>query len=517
MPIIRIARAAACALPSLIALLPCAAFAGPDAAPSPGESQASITLDGVLNDWTSDAGAVADGRFVHFRFDPAVNCTLQSGPVTTEIWIDADGDVRTGAQFNPPAGAPDPADFLSADVRVLLSPPDEKEPGKLGYGVRVVQHITWDETRPLGHADIGFAFLPTHSSHAFEARIDRAAIARVPGLGDIAKAGRVEIRVLQREPGGKIVWTSEPLLATTSNIEASRALADITLPPKPAGTARILVYNVLWGSPEPRPEPFARVLRALDPDLVLAQEWDRRPYARNGEEPPPRILADDLVAWFDEHVREADWRAVIGEQRGVAVITPHPLRPLPLSSVSTTVGGDAGELMRRMPRSAGAVIETPAGEIAAVSVHLKCCGSAGSWEDMNRMAEALSINLALREALASRRPDALVVAGDFNLVGSRAPLEILAGGLDVDGSALDVVDAQRLGAREILTWREADSAFTPGRLDYALVDGSAVEIVQAFILDTEGLTDAALERSGLQRSDTAASDHLPMVIDIRPR
>jgi hypothetical protein len=41
--------------------------------------------------------------------------------------------------------------------------------------------------------------------------------------------------------------------------------------------------------------------------------------------------------------------------------------------------------------------------------------------------------------------------------------------------------------------------------------------VQAFALDTARLTDEALAKSGLERDDTDASDHLPIVMDLRAR
>ncbi len=513
---LRFRRALARVLPSLITLAPSAALAGPDA-PRAETRPTFISLDGALDDWPADVHALADGRSVFFRFDPPIDCTLQSCQVTTEIWMDLDDDARTGLPFHPASRAPEPSDALGADVRILLSPPRKNRPGELGSGVQVLHHAERGATNELSHADIGFAFLPTHASDVFEARIDRLAAAAIPALRGIADSARVKIRVVQRSASGELIWSSIPLVAETPPLDESSRLADLSIPPKPPAAVRMLLYNVLWGSPESNPEPFARVIRALEPDIVLAQEWDRRPYAPEGEDPPPRLLARDLAAWFDEHIRSDDWRVVIGEKRGVAVIAPHPLRPLPLAGLTAVVLGEQGELMQRTPRAVGAIVETPVGEIAAISVHLKCCGSAGSWEDMSRIAESFSINLALREAFASRRPSGVIVGGDYNLVGSRTPLEILAAGLDADNGPLDVAEARRLGAREAVTWRRADSSFTPGRLDYALVDGAAVEIVQAFILDTDALSDAALERSALRRSDSAASDHLPMIIDIRPR
>jgi hypothetical protein len=66
------------------------------------------------------------------------------------------------------------------------------------------------------------------------------------------------------------------------------------------------------------------------------------------------------------------------------------------------------------------------------------------------------------------------------------------------------------------TWIDAGSSFPPGRLDYAFVTDSVLDIDHEFVLHTPALPDAALQRHGLQAGDTnTASDHLPVVIDVR--
>ena len=59
--------------------------------------------------------------------------------------------------------------------------------------------------------------------------------------------------------------------------------------------------------------------------------------------------------------------------------------------------------------------------------------------------------------------------------------------------------------------------FPPGRLDYIVYSDSTAEMRQSFVLDTAILSDAALDAAGLRRSDSLASDHLPVVLDIVPR
>jgi exonuclease III len=111
----------------------------------------------------------------------------------------------------------------------------------------------------------------------------------------------------------------------------------------------------------------------------------------------------------------------------------------------------------------------------------------------------------------------VVIGGDWNLVGSREPLDIARGGADLDNSELDVARALVLGDAAMYTWRDAATGFPPGRLDVIVYSDSSAEVVNAFVLDTGRLADRALARMGLDRTDSRASDHLPVVVDLRPR
>ena len=56
----------------------------------------------------------------------------------------------------------------------------------------------------------------------------------------------------------------------------------------------------------------------------------------------------------------------------------------------------------------------------------------------------------------------------------------------------------------------------PVRLNFIVYSDSTAEVRQAFVLDTGRLTGDALAGAGLRRADRAASDHLPVVVDIAP-
>jgi len=163
------------------------------------------------------------------------------------------------------------------------------------------------------------------------------------------------------------------------------------------------------------------------------------------------------------------------------------------------------------------LIGTDAGELLAISVHLKCCGSAGSDEDLTRIDQAKAIN-GFIDWVHEQHPDAMVViAGDFNLVGSRTPLEVMARGLGVNGDDLDPAPARVFGDSTSVTWVDEKSRFGPGRLDWLLYDDSRSVLGGAFMLDTRVLSDGSLAVMGLERDDSKASDHLPMIVDLGGR
>jgi hypothetical protein len=89
--------------------------------------------------------------------------------------------------------------------------------------------------------------------------------------------------------------------------------------------------------------------------------------------------------------------------------------------------------------------------------------------------------------------------------------------LDANGSDLSVAPARVLGDAAFYTWQDDKTEFPPGRLDYLAFGEGGAQLINAFVLDTRRLGDRSLASMGLNRADTDASDHLPVVIDLSPR
>ncbi len=457
----------------------------------------TITLDGDVSEWPQDVAAVADAHWLYMRFKlEGPTRTLQGMDTPVSIHLDADGDPSTGATLEEPAIA----GGLGADIEIIFSPREVDAP-RPGAGVMFRVHQPDGTVRVVRHEQLGFSFTPTHAAEWYELRIARESAEQL-GLspGGLGGSGRIAGVVVMRDGRGQVTGWADPFEVDAPSAEPLEA-SDVRLPAKPQDAVRVVTYNVEHSSPVKNPEPFARVINVLDPDVLLFQEWVE------GD-------ADALKAWLTAHVDDGiDWHVLKGPAWGVAVASKHPLSVLtPLDTPNPVNAENA-------LRFVGGLAQTPVGALAVGSTHLKCCGTKDSREDRQRSAEATAIAELMARAL-DQSPGSeawgVVIGGDMNLVGSRPPLDAIARGVDLDGSALMVAEPMRLGDQAMYTWFDAGNAYTPGRLDFLLYSDAVTEATNSFVLDTSVMSEAALARLGLDATDTAASDHLPVVLDVRP-
>lgn len=468
-----------------------ASLSGAAAAGAPtGEDAPAIVLDGRFDDW-SEADAVADGERVHVRIRLPEAITLQGGQFTTTLELDLDGKEETGRR-------PTEDRLTGADLEVVFSPPSPERGRGLRSGLQVRMIDDRSVITDVGHAAIGLAFAPTFAAAEAELRFDRATALPEPAGSRFRASTTLRGRLIVEGPDGaargparEFLVTLPPAVASSPDVEA--------IPSRPDGALRVLSWNVEWESPVKNPAPFSRLLAAVQPDVLLLQEW--------------KSSDDELQAWFSAHAPSAaPWRAHTLPGLGVSVVARHPMVALttePVMPSREVAGKDP-----RPIRFVAARVDTPLGPLIAGSSHLKCCGSQGTWEDELRQVEAASINAFVRRQLVNTPDSSCVLTGDLNLVGTRIPLDALRETLDADGTNLDVVEAQVLGDPSSYTWTQDDGRFSPGRLDYAVFTDSRLRPAAAFVLDTVHLSDAALRRYGLERADSVASDHRPLVFDL---
>ncbi len=459
-----------------------------------GATATDIVIDGNFQDWPTDVAVGSDEHYIYLRMKVEQSkAALQAADESLVIWLDLDNNSATGLR---PSGSRD-LRALGVDLAIEFSPRSPKGPQG---GVRVSAYNASGVAKDINQYDLGLHFAPSYSSEWTELRIARRSDL-VPALSSQADAGGAFALF---DSAGKLAGWSDPF---TIALEAGSPppLMQADIPAKPADAIRVMSWNALRDAPTKDPAPFARVFQAINPDIVLIQEWDAD--------------AGTIESWFNRAMGAMPGQAGSGEKWtvrdsaawGVAVASRHPMQPLGPDAPEPRGGG------QHPTRFVGALVVTPLGDVAAGSVHLKCCGGAGTREDQTRRAEAFLINDLFGEAADLGAPGAIrVIGGDLNLVGSREPLDALRTGLDENGKNLTVADAWVLGDPILATWGHPNSQYSAGRLDWVLFGDEHADLVQAFVLDTSKLSDASLARSGLDRDDTNASDHNPVVVDLKP-
>lgn len=455
----------------------------------------SVAIDGNVDDWPSTASAVADEHYLYIRFKTDRLVTIQADRETVQVQLDLDSNRSTGQA--------DSRAELGIDLAITFSPPNAE--GEPSFGTRVETFTPDGDVVQMPAAALDIMAAPTHASEWFEVRVGRHVIdefARGVALPQdgLLSDGQVTGRVALFGSGGRLLASADTFSVDLAPAADGPRLVRATVTDKSLGSVRLVAYNVENSSPDSNPEPFTRMLRAIDPDIICVQEWyDQTP--------------ESLETWFNRELPiSGTWRAITSQGRGVAVVTRFDASPLGPNAVVVRPEGED-----RTVRSATAIVDTPAGPIAVSSVHLKCCGSYGGREDTIRIAEAEGIASMLQQWIDDPMGTGVVIAGDYNLVGGTEPLDAITDGLDSDGSELTLVDARGLAEPTLATWTKATSSFLPGRLDYVAFSDARLGVERSFVFDPARLDTESLTALNLSAEDGRASDHLPIVVDFRPR
>ncbi len=287
---------------------------------------------------------------------------------------------------------------------------------------------------------------------------------------------------------------------------------------------RVLNYNVNWDHifPEVKQETadrFARLVRAIDPDIVLLQE------VRRSSEVAAALL-NTLLPGADG---DAPWQVFRGGNNVIA--SRWQLRD---TLAHPTPKGDR--------EIAFALVDLPDErfdvDLYVSNNHYKCCD--GERNDPRRQRQSDAIISWWRDArtpggeidLPAGTP--LIIAGDLNIVGGFGPVETLLTGDIADESAYgpdapaDWDDSTLTDLHPLhngdgpadYTWRNDGDEWDPGRLDFMIYSDSVLTVTNAFVLNTATMSDEALAEAQLERHDVLLAppgrfDHLPIVADFR--
>lgn len=421
----------------------------------------AIVVDGDFADWpasvstTTDPGGDATGQLDA----TGLAATLSGNTLHVRLNIDTVQNLQAGSQTTP-------------DLMLIVEP-DGLPAVELQCRGRVVRRLdtgavlTWDAVR--------YATSPTFAARSFELRLD------LSSLGSIG-AGGVSLRL-----GGSDTLDA-PLVITEASPD--KIPAGARLDPLPMNGLRLASLNTLQtGLFAPgQATKLSRLLVAADADVYLLQEEYNS--------------SESQVQTFFNALRPlgggAQWQ--VHKRGDTAVVSRWPLVALPNYDTSY---------------SAAAAL-TDDGPVVIVAIHPKCCGYIGSSEDDRRIAQADLTARLIDEVRAgqhdnlARVSDApVIIGGDWNLVGSRTPLDRLTSP-QLEGMA--EARLVRSGADDTTTWRELDGlGFAPGRLDLIVYDGERLKLVRPEIWDTALMSPARLARLGLQTTDSTGSDHFMLV------
>lgn len=455
--------------------------------------------------------ALDEPAWLYLAVDVGHEVSLQSLPGTLRLLLDVDGDRSTGGSTYGMSGV---------DLVIDLSPISQTGGGRgAGFALRTVADD--GTTREVERHALGLMAAPTWAAPRFELRLSRAGADGVPPL-----ERRLRLEAVYTEEGAVADQTDVGSFTfETPLADEGRASDDASRTGRSEGSYRVATWNVASGSFIRRSPDFARVLGALEPDVILLDEL------------PGDVTAAAIESWLESSALAelGTWHVVLGGTGGVqraavaardrpmeaaSSLTTVPYPPDALASLAATGAGDepplaATELARGVS-TAGAWVELDGRRVLFVAADLQSGGWPGSLRDRLRTLQATLLHRQVASALRTDGPAPVVIGGDLNLVGSRTPLFSLAQRLDVDGSDLVPVDAVRLGERTLATWRNPSDVFAPGRLDFILVPDAAMTAANSFVFATEDLDDRALDHLGLERDLTRRlSDHLPVVADLR--
>ena len=159
------------------------------------------------------------------------------------------------------------------------------------------------------------------------------------------------------------------------------------------------------------------------------------------------------------------------------------------------------------------------------NVHLPCCAN-----DVARQMEIDNILSVLRDkdtGFVYEDEAPIIITGDFNTVGLAQNVESFLNGdvvnegqygmdfnPDWDGSMLEDANPYVTGFPANYTWINKNGSYNPGKLDWVFYSGSVMNQQNAYVLNTEFLSDSELNELNLDRDATGiSSDHLPVIVD----
>lgn len=454
-----------------------------------------IFLDGRTDDWnvpvptytdTENDGNVYDFKYVSVTNDEQfLFIRLKITPFLKlvednqlSIYIDGDNNNGTGSIING----------IGAEL-------------KFDFGTR--SGYNYYSNNSFTHSNIQYRSLPTVTDTTYEIAIGRQFI--LPSGG----TGTLRIFFIDGASNGDWMPNNGETFQYTFDETPTLPLVPTELIREDTSFLRVMNWNVLNDGllDQQRQPSFTRLLQAINPDIMCFNECFSS-------------SATQVKNVISQMLPGTSWNAVKLDAGNVTV-SKYPI------TQSWLVYPDH--------RITASLIDLPQwfeNDILVINCHYKCCGGISNDETRQREADAtIAFILDAKTPggiinLPSETP--FIILGDLNLVGDRQQLitlitgEIIntqlfgnGGPPDWDNTDLDDLLSQQSDKRTAYTWRDDESSFPPGRLDYQIFSNSVMTVEKDFVIQTEVMSQSRLNQYGLQLPDTkTASDHFPKVADV---
>ncbi len=461
-----------------------------------------IFLDGKTEDWniplptyidTENDGYVYDFKyfsvtndeqffFIRLNFTPEAKL-IEENLLT--LYIDGDNNNATGVSANG----------IGAELR-------------WDFGNRTGQFYK-NGTTNISFPEIQFRALPTVTDTTYEIAIGRNVLPN--GSDPLFSSPSIKIFFKDNDTNGDWMPNNGETFEYTFDNTPTPQFIPIEVNKEDTSFLRIMNYNVLQdGLLDPgREDNFERILQAVKPDIICFNEFFNSSAAQVIGALNQMLPLPGGASWYG--VKRVD---------GNVTVSKYPF----IQSWEVYPGH----------RIAASLIDLPQyfeKDIMVINAHLKCCG--GVQNDETRQLEA---DATIAFILDAKTPGGVIdlpeetpflIAGDLNLVGLRQQLTTLTTGEiintqifgngappDWDNTNLEDLLSSQTDKRTAYTWRNDNSSFPPGRLDFQIYSNSVLTVEKDFVIQTEVMSASRLTQYGLQQFDTrGASDHFPKVSD----
>ncbi|MHC4742407.1 MAG: endonuclease/exonuclease/phosphatase family protein [Planctomycetota bacterium] len=422
-----------------------------------------MRIDGQFEDWKRVEACASDPRGdARGAFD------------VTRVYAASEGSVLylrfdTGSVINLQNGPEAEGTLL-----ILIDLPDNQRLTIDTRGRRA--YLGDDSTSRIPWESLKYIVGPTYAQDEFEIQIDLSQF-------DVKRGDTISIQFGGSDELGSAVdfMFSQPSGTPTRRSHDRKSGTDV----------RIVSFNTYFeGLSDPNREiAVGRLLNSVAGDIYCFQEeWKTEGHGRILDTLMP---LEDARQWHTHKVH------------GCVIASKYPLKALPSKNT----------------RYAAARVEIPEGNLFVLNMHLSAMGYIDSKEDRLRVKQAAEIVVTIDEihagqydeGVSPKKEPAIVILGDFNLVGSRKPLDIIT---EKEAHGLKNWLTPNLVGESVITWRGGPrESFAPGKLDYVVYSGKTLMPKNGFILNSESLNQTQREQLQLEPADSRLSDHLLIITD----